>query len=152
ELTRYGDSPDLNLAHCTFSRAMTLEQADGSFGQLDSITSSGSAPRRSATDHVQHGSQTAVFRSIKTFLDLKGRGSPSRIYVTGAAGVGKSVLLRRLARDMAAALLIEPASRHPVPILMPLQQIGQSDLKPIVGSSGQDPSTWEFLVSYWCEW
>lgn len=74
-----------------------------------------------------------------------GSERPRQIVVTGAAGVGKSLVMRMIAWRLGRRYLADPSDETALPFLIPLQQITA------VGDNSQAYS-WESMWGWWKNW
>lgn len=102
------------------------------------------------------GSQKWAERHL---LDLS--SNHRRLIVTGDAGVGKSLVIRRLARDLAVRFLRFTGAHDPyavsLPIVIPLQQVtlAESDDPLAVDrfcGIRNKPESWAVIRDWWCSW
>jgi len=70
---------------------------------------------------------------------------PRQLVVTGAAGVGKSSVMRMIAWQLGLGYLSNPRKKDPIPLFIPLQQI-------TAGQVDDTTYTWETLWQWWLDW
>lgn len=79
-------------------------------------------------------------------------GPPELLLLSGPAGTGKSVILRRLARTLALSYWAKAEDgASPLPLVMPLQQV---DLLPteVARFAQSGAEAWALLSGYWMGW
>jgi hypothetical protein len=105
---------------------------------------------RARFDRCTPGMQTEVYRYLLEASLAEGI-EPARMAVLGDGLVGKSTVLRRLARKLAADYLSDAGGSVPLPILLPMKQV---QIEPIM--RGEDWNVGEELLHrllrYWCVW
>lgn len=75
-----------------------------------------------AGDDEGESSQKAVYEALRNHI-VGDPPEPQRILVTGALGVGKSVVLRHLAHELAEEFLNDDSGELPLPIFIPLGRL-----------------------------
>ena len=143
------------VAHATTARVFRLHQ------QLDvNKLVSGQAPEPLASERARRDSSLRVSRRVQadalaTIGDFVAQGAarPRCVVLTGDAGVGKSTVIRSLARDLAVSFMRD--DRH-LPITLPLQDITLSaDAARHVKSGDpleQGERLLQALLEDWCRW
>jgi hypothetical protein len=94
------------------------------------------------------GAQLQVFSELRKQISKPSNGI-ERFLVIGAAGVGKSAVLRRLGSALAVDAT-RGACDTPVPVVIPLHRYRAPSPKP--GSESQNILSWENLGLWWCQW
>ena len=89
------------------------------------------------------GTQFEICEAILTSIH-KGAEQAQRLVLTGTAGTGKSAVMRAVAWRLAHAYLNDP-TKHPLPLFIPLQQIGADHL-----AATED--TWQMIWQWWGNW
>jgi hypothetical protein len=125
-----------------------LGEEASSDGELVSSRSDG------AVASCWRGGQAAVYSRLRDCL-APGADEPQRLVVTGSVGVGKTITLRRLARDLAAEHLKHSDQSGPLPLFFPLgqmifdeEQIGQIES----GGKSEPAELARVFTDYWLEW
>lgn len=90
------------------------------------------------------GSQGEVVDKIIELLQTSTE-VPRQLVVTGAAGVGKSIVTRMIAWQLGQNFLANPEGSKPIPLLIPLQQITVNDIS-------ETNYSWETMWSWWLKW
>ena len=125
------------IARQTISRACALDS------QVRRLFGDQTLPRTSVELLPPGDSQSELLQRLTAAASAS--APQSLRVITGAAGMGKSVLLRVLARRLAAAWL-RGTPRAPLPLFFPL---GQFKLNP---SDPNPEHVWGLLVREWTEW
>ena len=127
---------DMDASEIILARARRLFEEAGAVRLIDSAAST-----------PELGSQYSLYQEIMRLASESG-ATPRRIILTGAAGVGKSLTLAQIARDLAARHLSKPGGNSPLPILMPLQQI---NLTPEQLTTMMKGASWDFFCEFYCK-
>lgn len=104
--------------------------------------------------NAQFGGQGQVFEWLRERI-ARGEEQPHRYVVTGSWGLGKSIVIRWIARYLALEFLAaEDNTRSPLPIGIPMQQITlePEHEKKFRGAEERAASPWGVLKEYWCNW
>jgi hypothetical protein len=141
-LTRYCNSPEMIISYITNRRCVRL---DGGNSPTCDSHPEGTLRR----DWLGwEGSQQFVLSQIDQLSQPRRRPQHPRILVTGSAGVGKSIVLRRYARGIARKYLERQASTS-LCVYIPTQNVTLNDrelaLMPPVGDS---KTGWRVLSEY----
>jgi hypothetical protein len=115
-----------------------------------------------SADGASVGTQAYIDEQVRAFIG-RGAQAPRRAVITGDAGVGKSVVIRRLARKLALDWRDTDSGEKPLPIVIPLQRVklpGKEE--PERGSTRffaedfnrgpQDGTAWKVLAEDWCDY
>ncbi len=90
------------------------------------------------------GSQTEI-RDVVVARIHGGGERPRQMVITGAAGVGKSLVVRMIAWRLGRDYLAAAQDNRPLPIFIPLQQVTLTDL-------AEDLDLWSVLWRWWIDW
>lgn len=143
----YGLQEELTVVEYTLSRIALVDRATGTQSLIEHSeddSEQGNDLPTATVDSGIVGTQSDICRSV--LQAAKGISEyPPRIVVTGSAGVGKSVVLRRLAWRLGCDYLEDPGNDKFLPLFIPLQQVTISD--PSVNSY-----SWSLMWQWWIRW
>jgi hypothetical protein len=96
------------------------------------------------------GTQAEIHQLLLDIIQQPG-GGPRCCIVTGDAGVGKSTVLRTVARDLCLDYLKRPWENPPIAILMPLQLfiLRRDDIDEVSSNPG-GMGLWLRIAQHWC--
>jgi pimeloyl-ACP methyl ester carboxylesterase len=143
----YATDTALTVTDRTMARIATVNKLTGSehliSNTLCGIGQDRDQPRPTVTSSSA-GTQAEV---VDRVVEAVRRGSerPKQMVVTGAAGVGKSLVMRMIAWRLARRYLADPGPDTPLPLFIPLQQVTLGDLPGPAYS-------WELLWEWWHHW
>lgn len=146
ELVRqYAHNPAIDLVYLTLSRIGVVNRTLR-IRQLIGAADSDSewAMIRPAIPSSMAGTQQTVAEQIIHEV-RRGGVKPRKLLVTGAAGVGKTSVLRQVAWQLGIAYLAAPGSPNPLPLLIPMQQITVTD-------PNESNYNWDRLWQWWIRW
>ncbi|MGR9106630.1 MAG: hypothetical protein ACU843_06820 [Gammaproteobacteria bacterium] len=146
ELVRqYTANPAIDLIACTLTRIRLVNRTLGTRSLIDSTPNDPEWEQmRPAISSSIAGTQRSVADRILTEI-RRGGVKPRKLLVTGAAGVGKTSVLRYIAWKLGVDYLAGPAPTKPLPLLLPMQQITISEDK-------ESTYTWDRLWRWWIDW
>ncbi len=144
---RYGADPALEVVEGTLARVAEVNRVTGTMALIDQVAGEQAPADRSAAtaDAAALGTQEDICGLICERL-AKGGERPRQIVVTGAAGVGKSAVMRMLAWRLGRVYLAEPGPATPFPLFIPMQQVTLAREEPPAGQ------LWEALWAWWSAW
>lgn len=146
-IRRYLSEVTLSLVDLTLARIDQVNRVAG----IDQLIDKELDGQDSATAHATSGRGLVVSGTQAEIRDAiletirKGGNRPRQLVVTGAAGVGKSTVLRMIGWRLGRAYLENPAPETPVPLLVPLQQVN-------LAKSDALECSWECLWQWWLDW
>jgi hypothetical protein len=154
----FAPATEMMLAKVTHDRTIEIDGQDDLYALVSDDPVRGAAeardPSETKSEYPCSGSQLFIrgelFRRVK-----RGAVRPMRYVVTGDAGVGKSVVLRRFARTLAGDILQVRQTFNPLPMLIPMQQLALPEHLAGTGETvhGLERGIlWDFIRSYWCDW
>jgi hypothetical protein len=96
------------------------------------------------------GTQASIDERLRTFLSA-GAERVRSVVITGDAGVGKSVVIRRLARTLILSHLNRDDDSKPLAIVVPLQRVKfTKDQANEFNRGANDGRAWNVLALDWC--
>ena len=144
-LRQYGDNPGLDLVRFALSRISLVNRTLGTEQLISSVATD------SAFDQIEPsipssmaGTQQEVAERIIQTVH-RGGLHPRKLLVTGAAGVGKSSVLRHISAKLGLNYLARPGTTTLLPLLIPMQQI-------TVSEPGDSSYTWNMMWQWWLDW
>jgi len=144
-LRRYGGNPGLDLVRFALSRISLVNRTLGTERLIGSVATDSEfeqiAP--SILSSMAGTQQEVTERIIATVQ--RGGLHPRKLLVTGAAGVGKSSVLRHISAKLGLNYLDRPGTATPLPLLIPMQQI-------TVSEPGDSTYTWDMMWQWWLNW
>lgn len=141
-LRQYAHNPAIDLVHCSLMRIALINRTLGIHQLI------GSAADDLEGDEIRPTIQNARAGTQKTVAELiigevRRRGlQPRKLLVTGAAGVGKTSVLRLIAWKLGQSYLEAPGASNPLPILIPMQQI-------TIAEPTDSSYSWDMLMQWW---
>ena len=144
---RYGADPALQVVDRTLVRVAEVNRVTGTTALIAQVAGEAApADRAVATANAASlGTQEDICALVSERL-MQGRERPRQIVVTGAAGVGKSAVMRMLAWRLGRRYLAQPGPATPFPLFIPMQQVTLSREDPPAGR------LWEALWAWWSAW
>lgn len=122
-----------------FERALQLDALVGDISKVE-IDSHGATI----------GSQASIDQALRDFIAAGAQRVRSAV-VTGDAGVGKSVVMRRLARTLLLSRLKRDDDTQTLAIVVPLQRVKlDTGLADRVGPGSSNEKAWTILAEDWC--
>ena len=146
------------LAKVTHDRTIEIDGQDDLYALVSDDPVLGASDVRDSSEAKSEypcsGSQVFVRGELSRRVK-RGADRPMRYVVTGDAGVGKSVVLRRFARTLAGDVLQVRSAVNPLPMLIPMQQLPLPEhlagtRETVHGLERQ--ILWQFIRDYWCDW
>ncbi|MCK5921537.1 MAG: hypothetical protein KAG66_11395, partial [Methylococcales bacterium] len=144
-LRQYGDNPGLDLVLFALLRISLVNRTLGIEQLISSVATD------SAFDQIEPsipssmaGTQQEVAERIIQTVH-RGGLHPRKLLVTGAAGVGKSSVLRHISAKLGLNYLARPGTTTLLPLLIPMQQI-------TVSEPGDSSYTWNMMWQWWLDW
>ncbi len=132
------------VAHSTVARATRFDRA---FSVIwDTVPHDADSPRR--FQECIAGSQYSIYVRLCDIVERE-RVGVQRIIVTGDGLVGKSTVLRRLARRLAAQYLASRTLDKPLPIYFLMKQV---ELEQIDWSGRGGSHLLDSLLAHWVQW
>ncbi|MGH8549433.1 MAG: hypothetical protein ACRERU_12710 [Methylococcales bacterium] len=146
ELVRqYARNPVIDLVHLTLTRIGLVNRTLGTQHLIGPADGDSEWERiRPAIEHSIAGTQQAVAERIIAEV-RRGGAQPRKLLVTGAAGVGKTSVLRHIAWKLGVNYLAAPGQANPLPLLIPMQQM-------TVSEPNESNYTWDRLWQWWINW
>ncbi|MCI0668074.1 MAG: ATP-binding protein [Methylococcaceae bacterium] len=146
ELVRqYAQNPMVDLVHLTLNRIGLVNRTLGTLRLIGPADGDREAERiRPAIQQSIAGTQQAVAERIIAEV-RRGGVQPRKLLVTGAAGVGKTSVLRHIAWKLGVDYLSAPGQATPLPLLIPMQQI-------TVSEPTESNYSWEMMWQWWIRW
>jgi hypothetical protein len=152
-LERFGTPGLWGIAYWTIARVVDQAQALGIRNLIQSVP--GDPPEPSpieALSDVRGVPQAKAHQMIRAFL-RRAAERPQSLVLTGLGGVGKSSVLREVARTLAREFMLFEGA---LPSVIPLQDIRFEETEAnqiLTAPEDQRPSQFlAFLLSYWCNW
>lgn len=144
-LRQYAQNPAIDLVHLTLTRIGLVNRTLGTQQLIGSAIEDSEPEQISPTiESSMAGTQQAVAERIIAEV-RRGATRPRKLLVTGAAGVGKTSVLRHIAWKLGVNYLAGPGSANPLPLLIPMQQITVSEI-------GESTYSWDMLWQWWFNW
>ncbi len=143
---RYQGEIELAIADKTLARVAEVNRLTSVRSLIDSRGPAAEQdPERPAPSVATgaFGTQSEICDRILASIDPGAEG-PKRIVLTGAGGVGKSTVMRRIAWRLACAYLSDPTVK-PLPLFVPLQQVTVTEVS-------ASTYTWTGLWQWWLAW
>jgi len=140
------------IARATVGRAFNLDRdVEMLVGAKATSRTGGRATPDLSLPFAMGSSQHEALQRLATAA-RRNSADVRRIILTGDAGVGKSVVLRRLARRLAVEALASDGTAT-MPIIIPLQQmeLNLSEIAQFCGENSTSATPWELLGVKWCE-
>ncbi len=144
---RYISEVNLSLVDLTLARIAQVNQVAGIDHLIDTGPDSQEPPTDRPTSQMGaavSGTQAEIRDAVLETIQ-RGGERPRQLVVTGAAGVGKSAVLRMIGWRFGRAYLENPGPETPLPLLVPLQQVNLDD-------NGGMECSWECLWQWWLDW
>ena len=142
-LEEWRNSADLAVAETTVGLVKKLETQVGVNALIGPTRPS--HPSATIPDERHVGSQLSILDALKGRARALG---PQAVVVKGATGVGKTVVLRRLALELAECFLESAKANAPLPIWIPLGRLGALEDDSHPGKRSPD-RMWRGLFSGW---
>ncbi len=144
-IRRYARNPAIDLVHCTLMRIGLVNRTLGTQHLIGSVGEDSESERLPPTIQSSlAGTQQAVAERIIAEV-RRGGLQPRRLLVTGAAGVGKTSVLRHIAWKLGVNYLAGPGPANPLPLLIPMQQI-------TISEPTESAYSWDMLWQWWINW
>lgn len=152
-LAIYMNRPRVLISYLSVQRVMDI---DGQEDLFELVREAGDETEGERTDGQitsWSGTQRFARRRLLTLATEPGARA-KRIVLTGDAGVGKSVVLRRVACQLATRVLMGRDASDPLPVVMPLQQLtlNEEEVARFIGSDTIPARPWDVLRRYWVGW
>ncbi|MGH8552862.1 MAG: hypothetical protein ACRERS_06155, partial [Methylococcales bacterium] len=144
-ISQYAQNPAVDLVHLTLTRIALVNRTLGTEQLI------GSASEDAETERIAPGIESSLAGTQQAVAERiiaevrRGGAKPRKLLVTGAAGVGKTSVLRHIAWKLGLDYLAGPGATNPLPLLIPMQQITVSEV-------GESTYTWDMLWQWWFNW
>lgn len=144
---QYDRNPAVDLVDASLRRISLINHKASTTGLIStSVCGIGSDRDRPlpSVARLSFGTQSEVADLV---VERTGQGGnqPRKLVITGAAGVGKTAVMRHIALKLGVRYLAAPAGQHSLPLLVPMQQIS-------AGLQHDRNYTWARLWHWWTEW
>src|SRR5262249_17500904 len=110
--------------------------------------------KQSPLESYWHGGQAQALSRLRERISSASERS-IRFVVTGRVGVGKTITLRRLARELASEFASHLELDRPLPLFYPLgrMKFEPQQIKQVQGATNEDPQTASrILTNHWLAW
>ncbi|MGH8601557.1 MAG: NACHT domain-containing protein, partial [Gammaproteobacteria bacterium] len=140
---RYGSDIGLTVTSISLDRIAEVNKVTS----IKSLISQGESAQNKPPPSLEtafSGTQTEIRDAALARIHAGGE-RPRQMVITGAAGVGKSLVVRMIAWRLGREYLSSGLNNRPLPLFIPLQQVTLTDLT-------EDLDLWSILWRWWVNW
>ncbi|HWU88425.1 MAG TPA: serine/threonine-protein kinase [Kofleriaceae bacterium] len=148
--------PEMMLARETIARTFELDCAAKITSLVGPSPGSRTEDVHPTVPGAEGGTQAEVFEELLAVAHARHQ-RPAVIVVAGDAGVGKSTVIRMMARHLSSELITSPDSSAPLPVLLPLYStsLTPDHLAALYAEASEDKRgrvLHDVLLGWWCDW
>ncbi|MGH6634606.1 MAG: hypothetical protein ACRED0_00190, partial [Gammaproteobacteria bacterium] len=142
-VSRYGSDIGLTVTDISLGRIAEVNKVTSVKSLIGQWESAQNNPPPSL-EAAFSGTQTEIRDAVLARIDTGGE-RPRQMVITGAAGVGKSLVVRMIAWRLGREYLSSGLNNRPLPLFIPLQQVTLTELT-------EDLDLWSILWRWWVNW
>ncbi len=143
-VSRYGSDIGLTVTDISLERIAEVNKVTSIKSLIGQGESAQNNPPPPSLEAAFSGTQTEIRDAVLGRIDTGGE-RPRQMVITGAAGVGKSLVVRMIAWRLGREYLSSALNNRPLPLFIPLQQVTLTDLT-------EDLDLWSILWRWWVNW